>query len=203
MLFTNGSDFLQDALQKMRDIIQSIHPLSDDEWLYFSGLWIPFSAERKQVISREEEKEKYLYFVIEGVQRIYYYDETGKEATILFTYPPSFGGILDSLLLQQFSKCRYEAVTPSVFLRAPSQELQNAMDRYPSINHIIRLGVTAAFSGVLERLVDLQCFSAEERYKKLLKRSPHILNLVPQKYLANYLGMDPTNFSKLVNKVRI
>ena len=111
MLFTNGSDFLQDALQKMRDIIQSIHPLSDDEWLYFSGLWIPFSAERKQVISREEEKEKYLYFVIEGVQRIYYYDETGKEATILFTYPPSFGGILDSLLLQQFSKYRYEAVT--------------------------------------------------------------------------------------------
>lgn len=203
MLFTNGSDFLQDALQKMRDIIQSIHPLSDDEWLYFSGLWIPFSAERKQVISREEEKEKYLYFVIEGVQRIYYYDETGKEATILFTYPPSFGGILDSLLLQQFSKYRYEAVNPSVFLRAPSQELQNAMDRYPSINHIIRLGVTAALSGVLERLVDLQCFSAEERYKKLLKRSPHILNLVPQKYLANYLGMDPTNFSKLVNKVRI
>jgi hypothetical protein len=77
------------------------------------------------------------------------------------------------------------------------------MERYPAINHIIRLGVTAALSGVLERLVELQCFSAEERYKKLLKRSPHILNLVPQKYLANYLGMDPTNFSKLVNKVRI
>jgi CRP-like cAMP-binding protein len=203
MLFTDGSDFLQNALQKMRDIIQSIHPVSEEEWLCFSSLWTPFSAERKQVISREEEKEKYLYFVIEGVQRIYYYDEQGKEATILFTYPPSFGGILDSLLLQQLSKFRYEAVTSSAFLRAPLQELQHTMERYPAINHIIRLGVTAALSGVLERLVELQCFSAEERYKKLLKRSPHILNLVPQKYLANYLGMDPTNFSKLVNKVRI
>lgn len=203
MSFTDSPDFLQEALKKMRSIVQQIHPLSEEDWIRFSGFWIPFSAERKQLISREEEIEKYLYFVIEGVQRIYYYDEQGKEATILFTYPPSFGGILDSLLLQQLSKYRYEAVTPSVFLRAPFQELQNAMERYPSINHIIRLGVTAALSGVLERLVDLQCFSAEERYKKLLKRSPHILNLVPQKYLASYLGMDPTNFSKLINRVRI
>lgn len=161
MLSTEGSDFLQDALQKMRAIIQAIHPLSEDEWLYFSSLWIPFSAERKQLISKEEEKEKYLYFVIEGVQRIYYYDEQGKEATILFTYAPSFGGILDSLFLQQSSKFRYEAVTSSAFIRASFQELQQAMEKYPAINHIIRLGVTAALSGVLERLVELQCFSAE------------------------------------------
>jgi CRP-like cAMP-binding protein len=203
MSLTNEHDFLSNALGQMQNIIHSIHPLSEEEWLCFSALWTPFFAERKQVISKEEEKEKYLYFVIEGVQRVYYYDEQGKEATILFTYPPSFGGIIDSLLLQQFSKYRYEAVTASAFLKAPFQELQNAMDKYPAINHTIRLGVTAALSGVLERLVELQCYSAEERYRKLLKRSPHILNLVPQKYLANYLGMDPTNFSKLINKVRI
>jgi hypothetical protein len=36
-----------------------------------------------------------------------------------------------------------------------------------------------------------------------LQRSPHILQLVPHKYLANYLGIDATNFSKLLNRVRI
>ena len=58
-------------------------------------------------------------------------------------------------------------------------------------------------AGVLERLVELQCFSAEEKFRKLLRRSPHLLQLVPHKYLANYLGMDATNFSKLINKVKI
>jgi hypothetical protein len=56
---------------------------------------------------------------------------------------------------------------------------------------------------VLERLVELQTFSAEDRYKRLLQRSPHILQLVPHKYLASYLGMDATNFSKLINKIKI
>jgi hypothetical protein len=36
-----------------------------------------------------------------------------------------------------------------------------------------------------------------------LQRSPHILNLVPHKYLASYLGMDATNFSKLLGSVKI
>ncbi|MFN3381588.1 MAG: Crp/Fnr family transcriptional regulator, partial [Runella zeae] len=42
-----------------------------------------------------------------------------------------------------------------------------------------------------------------DRFRCLLQRSPHILQLVPHKYLANYLGMDATNFIKLINKVRM
>jgi hypothetical protein len=31
-----------------------------------------------------------LYFVIEGVQRVYYFDDQSREATLVFTYAPSF-----------------------------------------------------------------------------------------------------------------
>jgi hypothetical protein len=51
--------------------------------------------------------------------------------------------------------------------------------------------------------VELQCFSSEEKFKALLRRSPHILGLVPHKYLADYLGINATNFSKLLNSIRI
>jgi CRP-like cAMP-binding protein len=137
------------------------------------------------------------------VQRIYHFDEQDREATILFTYAPSFGGVLDSLMLQQPSRYFYETLTPSTFLRAPYGELQKLMLSRPAVEIMIRQGLTMALSGVLERLVELQCFSSEEKFKKLLQRSPHILQLVPHKYLANYLGIDATNFSKLINKVRI
>ena len=60
-----------------------------------------------------------------------------------------------------------------------------------------------AFSGVMLRLVELQSFSSEEKFRTLMRRSPHILQLVPHKYIANYLGIDPTNFSKLINSVKI
>jgi hypothetical protein len=60
-----------------------------------------------------------------------------------------------------------------------------------------------ALKGALERHAELQCFTNEEKFKVLLRRSPHILNLVPHKYLASYLGMDATNFSKLLNGIKL
>lgn len=77
------------------------------------------------------------------------------------------------------------------------------MDTRPAVSSMIRQGLSHTLSGLLERLVELQCFSSEEKFRKLLKRSPHILQLVPHKYLANYLGIEATNFSKLINKVKI
>ena len=149
------------------------------------------------------EKEKYLYFVLEGVQRVYYFDDQNREATLVFTYAPSFGGVLDALMLQNPSRYFYETLTPSVFLRASFQDLQQLLQTRPVIELLIRQGITHSFSGVLERLVEIQCFSTEDRFRRLLQRSPHILQLVPHKYLANYLGMDATNFSKLINKVKM
>jgi CRP-like cAMP-binding protein len=183
--------------------VNGVHPLPEADWQAFAAIWQPFSARRKQILVGAGEVEKYLYFVVEGVQRVYYFDDQNREATIVFTYAPSFGGVLDALLLQQPSRYFYETLTPSVFLRAAFSDLQPLLNTRPALAALVRLGVTHSLSGVLERLVELQCYSSEERFRQLLRRSPHILQLVPHKYLANYLGIEATNFSKLINKVKI
>lgn len=190
-------------LQSLRQLAFAIHPLTEAEWGHFAAAWTPASAKRKEIITAAGDTEKYLYFIAEGVQRVYYFDDHNREATIVFTYAPSFGGVLDSLMLQQPSRYFYETLTPSVFLKAPFGRLQQLMLQHPNIELLVRHGITHALSGIMERLAELQSFSSEERFRQLLKRSPHILQLVPHKYLANYLGIDPTNFSKLMNKVRI
>jgi len=121
----------------------------------------------------------------------------------VFTYPPSFGGVLDSIMLQSPSRYAYETLSPSEFFRAPVAELHALMEKYPAVQSLVQKGTSQALAGLLERLVEVQCFSSEEKFRSLLKRSPHILQLVPHKYLANYLGIDATNFSKLMNKIRI
>jgi CRP-like cAMP-binding protein len=188
---------------QLKKLCTSIHPFSDAEWNAFGCLWKAYEAKRKEQLTTPGQKEKYLYFIVEGVQRVFYFDEQNREATLVFTYPPSFGGVLDSMMLAQPSRYYYETLTPSVFLRAPFSEIQELALEIPAVDAMIQKGLSHAFSGVLERLVEVQCFSSEERFKKLLHRSPHILQLVPHKYLANYLGIDATNFSKLINKVKI
>lgn len=181
----------------------AVHPMPDDAWKSFAAIWEPFTARRKELLTIAGEKEKYLYFVADGVQRVYYDDAEGREATLVFTYAPSFGGVLDALMMQVPSRYYYETLTPSVFLRAPAEKLFEVMAKHSDLEILVRKGVTGAMAGVLERLAEVQSFSSEERFRSLLKRSPHILQLVPHKYLANYLGIDPTNFSKLINAVRI
>ena len=56
---------------------------------------------------------------------------------------------------------------------------------------------------ILERQIELQCFSAEEKFRTLLTRSPHVLQIIPHKYLASYLGIDATTFSKLLGSARL
>lgn len=192
-----------DSFIILQNLVNHIHPLPAKEWALFSGAWQPYTASRRELITASGTTEKYLYFVLEGVQRVYYFDEAEREATIVFSYPPSFGGVLDSFLLQKPSAYSFEALTPSTFLRAPFAAIDSLMQEYHSINTLIRKGVCGILPGLLERLVELQCFSSEEKFRRLLKRSPHILQWVPHKYLANYLGINPTNFSKLMNKVRI
>lgn len=194
---------MQTALLQLKQLVSGISPLSDADWDDFSKLWKPFSAKRKEVLTTMGDKEKYIYFVMEGVQRVYYFDEQNREATLVFTYSPSFGGVLDSLLLQTPSRYFYETLTPSVFLRAPVSDLHVLMQNKPAIETLVRQGTTHSLSGLLTRLVELQCYTAEERFMELLKRSPHILQLVPHKYLANYLGIDATNFSKFINRIKI
>jgi len=190
-------------IDDLKILVHQFHDLPEEDWEALSKIWTPFEAGRKEIITGMGTKEKWLYFVTEGVQRVYYYDEHGHEATIIFMYAPSFAGVLDSFLLQKPSKYYFETLTPSKFLRTSFQDLDELMRSRHNIETMIRKGLSGTISGLLERLVELQCFTSEEKFSSLLKRSPHLLQLIPHKYLANYLGIDPTNFSKLMNSIKI
>ena len=194
---------MQESFSLLRKLLDPEEIIPQPDWEEFKNTWIPFSAKRKDVITQVGQTERYLYFVIDGVQRIYYYDELDREATIVFTYAPSFGGVLDSLMLQEPSRYSYETLTPSSFLKTTSNDLFKFLETKPLIQKVIINGLSETISGMMKRMVELQCFTSEDKFRMLLKRSPHILQLVPHKYLANYIGVDATNFSKMFNKVKI
>ncbi|MBK7124057.1 MAG: Crp/Fnr family transcriptional regulator [Chitinophagaceae bacterium] len=192
-----------EQLASLEKFIAGICPLNGEELDRFLSIWEPFSAKRKTMLTRAGDTERHLYFVTEGIQRVYYYDEQDREATIVFTYAPSFAGVADSFLTQTPSRFFAETLTVSKFLKTSFRQLDDLMKQHHRVEHLIRVLTNAAFAGILERMVEIQCFTAEEKFKTLLRRSPHLLHLIPHKYIASYLGIDATNFSKLLAKVRI
>lgn len=187
----------------LKSYLSKLYPLAEAELDAFANDWQPVTVKRKTILTAAGETERYLYFVVEGVQRAFYLGDDHREATIVFTYPPSFSGVADSFLTQTPSAYFLETLTASRLLRISYEEIQQRILQFPRIQQFLITVTSFALKGALERHIELQCFSNEEKFKTLLRRSPHILNLVPHKYLASYLGMDATNFSKLLTTVRI
>lgn len=181
----------------------AVHALPAEEWDHFAAIWQPVSYKRKTILTTAGETERHLYFVLEGVQRAFYIEADHPEATVVFTYPYSFSGVADSFLTQTPSRYFLETLTASTLLRTSYQQVAQLMDKYHQIERWARLAASFALMGVLERQIELMSYSAEEKFRVLLKRSPHVLQLIPHKYLASYLGIDASTFSKLLATVRI
>ena len=196
MNFTQG-------LSALKTVIYNSTYLCENDWEEFSKHWEFKKYKRKEIITNSAETKQYLYFILEGIQRVYFISEQNKEATLVFTHSNSFGGVLDSFLLQQPSDYYYESLTASSVLRIKHEHFDASVKKYPEIQEFMEQASYFSIKGLLTRMAELQCYSSEEKFKSLLHRSPQILQLAPHKYIANYLGIDPTNFSKLLNTIKI
>jgi CRP-like cAMP-binding protein len=183
-------------------MLEAIVPLTEEAWKEFSALFTPVRFARKAIITSEGTTEKYLYFVVEGVQRVCF-EREGKVHTLVFTYPPSFSGVADSFMLQQPSRWMLEALSSSVLLRAAYSPLIEVVSRHACLQAFLQKALSFALAGALERQQELLSFSAEEKFVTLLRRSPQVLQHIPHKYLASYIGVDPTTFSKMMARVRL
>lgn len=190
------------AATLLKGFLNSIHPLGDEAMADMLSTWNTKDFRRKECITQEGQTERYLYFVLEGVQRSYYIKD-GKEHVIAFTYPPSFSGIPESFITQTPSLYFLECITPSKMLRISHDNVQRLMDDHRDIERLFRKATEYVLAGFIHRHYELLACSIEERFRLFVKRSPHLLTMVPHKHLASYLGIDPTNFSKLLGSVRL
>ncbi len=142
-----------------------------------------------------------LYFVRSGVQMSYFY-ANNKTHVIAFTYPPNLCAIPESFSCQTPSKYFLTCLADSELDYITFDELQKLFDQSQQIERLFRRMTEAVLAGIINRHTELHCTTMEERYKAFCQRSPHLLHLVPHKYIASYLGIAPTNFSKLFNSVR-
>src|SRR5688572_7465140 len=107
---------MDDSLEILYKQVQAICPVSDAAWKELSAAWVAVHLSRKQLLTRPGDVEKYIYFVLDGVQRAYI-DHDSKEATLVFSYTHSFSGVIDSFFLQKPSRYYLETITRSTMLR--------------------------------------------------------------------------------------
>ncbi|WP_046246757.1 Crp/Fnr family transcriptional regulator [Hymenobacter terrenus] len=160
----------------------------------------PKTVRRGEFITRQGQVQRELLLVEEGVQ-MSYLDHEGTPHVIAFTYPPSLSGIPESFCFQVPSRYHLQALTDSRFRAVPYAALLALMDESQPLERAFRRLTETLLAGIISRHLDLQTLPIAERLRAFAQRSPHLFQLVPHKYLASYLHISPTNFSKLYNSV--
>lgn len=186
----------------MKQFLSSFYRVNESTLDEYLSHWSEYSVPKKSIITECGKIERYLYFVNDGIQKSYFLNEE-KQHVMFFAYSPSFSGIVESFLTQTPSKYYLEAITDSTFLRISYAEHCKLIKANRELEHLFAKITEVFLLGIIERHHELMAFNVETRFKKFTQRSAHLLNMLPQKDIASYLRIDPTNFSKLVNSITI
>ncbi|NBG66895.1 Crp/Fnr family transcriptional regulator [Acidiluteibacter ferrifornacis] len=186
----------------MKAFLNKIEYIDQEILDKYISYWTEYTVPKKTIMTAPGETERYMYYVIEGIQKSYYLNED-KQHVMAFTYPPSFSGIPESFLTQTPSRYFLETITESSFFRISFEKHQELMQEHREIETLFRKATELVLIGMVQRHYELMAFNISQRFKSFAQRSPHLFSLVSHKDLASYLRIDSTNFSKLFNTIKI
>ncbi|HMO37757.1 MAG TPA: Crp/Fnr family transcriptional regulator [Saprospiraceae bacterium] len=159
-----------------------------------------FQLQRWEYLSTPDRRDYYMYFVLAGALRIYCVNAQGEETCLGFSYTHSLAGSYPSLITGEPSVFYVQALSPCTLLGMLWEDFVRIAETMPNLERCRRILAEQTLLGRMEREIELFTLTPAERYERVLKRSPQLFQLVPQKYIASYLGMTPETLSRIRRK---
>jgi CRP-like cAMP-binding protein len=143
----------------------------------------------------------FLAFVQSGIFRVYFRDLKDKEVITWF----SFSGMVITDMLGYYTngKAQFyvEALDNSVLYKINKHDLNELYKQQPAYSEFGRKFSEEALTMLMQRTLSLHTKSAEDRYRELMQ-IPELIQKVPLKYLATYLGITDTSLSRIRKNLR-
>jgi CRP-like cAMP-binding protein len=187
-------------MQPFRDLIEQISRhalLSAADIALCEAYFQPLQAAKGKVLEPQGVVPTHLYFVGEGVVRLYYTDAEGDEVSTHLAQPGEFVASFLSLIQATPARENVACVSDCQLLSISKPDLQALIAASEPFKQFSLLIFEQAMAASAQRANDLATLSAEQRYKKLLAEHPLLLQKVPVQIIASYLGIQPESLSRI------
>jgi CRP-like cAMP-binding protein len=147
-------------------------------------------------ISSKGKIERFAYFIHSGIVQAAI-DSQGEEKIIDFFFPNQFFSSYTSFLTQCPSDVIISAVTNCEVEVIDLHKLQAAYQTSLVCNQLGRYAIEKVYIKRIEREKSFLTKNAPEKYLELITYHPEIVELMPVKKVAKYLGIHPESLSRI------
>ena len=171
--------------------------LDEKDKEFFISLLKPIKLKRRQLLLKEGEVCRYSSFVVSGCLRGYSVDANGYEHVLNFAPQNWWIADMYSLITQRPGVLNIEALEDTEILTLSKFNQEELYFKVPVFERFFRIIVENSLVTYQQRLLDNLSLPAEERYNNFCKRYPTLINCLPSKQIAAYIGVTPEFFSKM------
>lgn len=139
------------------------------------------------------------YFVKSGGVRIWF-NKDGTPITAWLIFENDFFSELSSLKSGKPTQFNIQAITETTLLAIDKNSMDELYAKSPQWQCFGRLIWENAFLKVIDGIINYQTLTAEERYLAAMQQSD-LLQKIPLKQLASFLGMTPTSLSRIRKQI--
>jgi CRP/FNR family transcriptional regulator, anaerobic regulatory protein len=143
-----------------------------------------------EYLIRQSQRNSRFTILTKGVARGFVLTETGDEINILFSKENDI--VAGNLVPDMPAAINVQAVGPCTVLEGDFKVLHS-----PDLDKYYKLLIDAFHTKIQKRLVSLISLNAFDKYQFFLKEYPNLINQIPHYHVANYLGITPTQLSRI------
>lgn len=182
--------------EQLLETLPSSYDPDNDGFQMLLELAVPFEIPAKEALMNPGRPFDKIYFITDGMIRVYtIYKEI--DYTIDFYVKGKF--ILDwkGGNEQIESAYYYESLFPTKGWYWNREEFVKLMQDHSSCLITRRFFAESLYLQQVDRLLTFQSENLKEKYLHLLKNHGDLINIVPQYYIASYLGVKPQSLSRI------
>ena len=144
---------------------------------------------------------RYLGFIEKGLFQ-YYVIKDGEERTTYVSIENTFLASVMSFVSETPAQESVRALAGSAVGQIERKTLKILVNEIPKFKDFYIGLLEGAVCGIDSSRHDLIVLSGEQRYEKMLRQEPHLLQHIPLQYLASMLGVTPRHLSRIRNNIR-
>jgi CRP-like cAMP-binding protein len=189
-------------LDTLKSVLASYSTFNEQRLQQVLSCFKPVSVKRNEIILRAGEICEQFYFVHSGCLRIYFIDKEGYEKTRQVILENQLGTALTSFITRKASFEFIDAHENTELLAISHSDFYKVLAEIGEWKAVYEQILEMAYVQQSRKVEALMTLNAKQRYQKLLKGNPVLIQRLSNRVLASFLDMREETLIRIKSEIR-